>query len=160
MADGAGVPPDLRVLAAELLVAAAGLWPEVVTREDAERVRSSQDWPLVAARVMAAVARRAGMPVEAIQAATEAARSAAPAQAQQSMFEPAEAAERVDMPYDLMWRVDAALTDPAARVRVPKWFVDGYWPQYLRRVAMGERPTSRDCSVMMAVLETAGGRRG
>jgi hypothetical protein len=153
--------PDLKTLLVGLLRLCAEKWPDMVQAADADRIAKCDDVTLVGARVACAIARRAGVTSEEVAALVAASSGRRADPADMAAFD-ASATEAEGVPHaqQVMWEVDRALTDPARRSRLPDWFVDQFWPEAVRRVAMGSKPTSREVSVMLAVLEHASGRRG
>lgn len=153
--------PDLRLLLVGLGELCAKKWPELVKPEDTQRIRDAADTTLVAARILCGVARRAGITAEEIASVVQAAAVRDSAIGKTYAMDASDVlASDVPACYELLWNVDACLADPSRRTAVPSWFVDSYYPQLLRRLALGGKPNSRDLSVMAAVLEKVSGRRG
>lgn len=152
--------PDLRILLMELLRHGVKAWPELVQPSDVDRIARADDVMLVSARVAASIAKRAGMTDAELLRVVESAKTVLPSSAKVDDFDPDVQRNDVPEPNRLMWRIDECLSDVSRRGSVPSWFVDSFWPQFLMRVASGNKPTSRDCSIMMTVLEAAGGKRG
>lgn len=154
--------PDLNVLAFELAKSARAQWPGLVTREEVQRLEDAKDGFLVGLRVLCILAIKAGMPEDEVariaKKASDIAGVAIPSGPASIDPDPAHI-HRVPRFDELLAEIDAATLSPAERARFPGWFIDDYWPGLLRRLAQGERGTSRDQSILVRVLETCSGRR-
>jgi hypothetical protein len=156
--------PDVKILMTLLLRRLSTLHPDVVKPDDAERIAACEDVALVGARVACVIARRVGVTKEDVE--TMVAEASRPLRTAVTPGRAADfdtgviAEDRVPEALAALQRIDEALSDPARGPCFPDWFRTGFWPDLLRRVAMGGRVSPRDMALMRVALETASGRRG
>jgi hypothetical protein len=162
MAGPVDAAPDLHALTTELFSAARRQWPGLISEADVKRVEEARDPLLVGLRVVAAVMERAGLPRSEVDAAVRRASDPRPhaVASGPADIDPDPAHEhRVPRFDQLLAEIDAAMLSPAERSRFSPWFIGQFWPGLLRRIARGERGTSRDQSILLRELERSSGRR-
>ena len=151
--------PDLRALAVALLEEGHRLWPEVVLRSDAERVKGAMNVLLVCSRVGLNIAKRAGMPKDVALTVIDRAKWVPDPVSMDLEFVPAAVVDGEHSIHGVVWECDKVLHHPGTRTKLPRWFIDHYWPELCRRIASGEEVSDRDKEIVMYWTSVARGER-